>query len=204
MATNALFNTATDEDWLTAELKGGQTYEVVLSGDVPFDAFSAFLFVFSDVPDTVENWGGSVVVDGTHRLVSTPQFDSRHFIQAAYFGQLDEPLQYSVSVLPVDDDYADNVATTGVLALGQPAQGTIERAGDKDWFRAALQAGVTYQFEVTSASADPIALSARSNEDSDTFLLDDSPFRFEGGVTSYQDGTEHHGFHAEAGQCLLH
>lgn len=48
------------------------------------------------------------------------------------------------------DDYAANTATTGLLAVGQSVTGTIETAGDMDWFRIRLVAGERYVFTLAS------------------------------------------------------
>ena len=42
------------------------------------------------------------------------------------------------------DDYASSTATTGTVAPGGTATGTIEVAGDRDWFAVTLQAGQSY------------------------------------------------------------
>lgn len=48
------------------------------------------------------------------------------------------------------DDYTANVETTGRLAAGQSITGTIETAGDSDWFRIRLAAGERYVFTLAS------------------------------------------------------
>jgi hypothetical protein len=45
-----------------------------------------------------------------------------------------------------DDDYPASTATTGQVAIGGSTTGTIERAGDADWFKVALASGKTYRF----------------------------------------------------------
>ncbi|SFU36804.1 DUF4214 domain-containing protein [Pseudoduganella namucuonensis] len=42
------------------------------------------------------------------------------------------------------DDYNNNQSTKGVLAVGSALKGAFELAGDADWFKMTLQAGVTY------------------------------------------------------------
>ena len=46
------------------------------------------------------------------------------------------------------DDYAANAQTTGTVAVGGSATGTIETAYDEDWFAVELVAGRTYQFDL--------------------------------------------------------
>ena len=46
------------------------------------------------------------------------------------------------------DDYAANAQTTGSVAVGGSATGTIESAYDHDWFAVELMAGRTYRFDL--------------------------------------------------------
>ena len=47
----------------------------------------------------------------------------------------------------VFDDFSADVATAGAVLINRYAFGDIDIAGDHDWFRIALTAGVTYWFE---------------------------------------------------------
>lgn len=55
------------------------------------------------------------------------------------------------------DDYTDNSATAGVLALNGSVAGTLESANDNDWFRVQLVADVSYTFELSS----PLGIGSR-------------------------------------------
>ena len=57
------------------------------------------------------------------------------------------------------DDYAGNISTVGTLAVGSSQIGTIEAAGDTDWFRINLQAGYTYQFDMLGSDSGDGSLS---------------------------------------------
>ncbi len=50
------------------------------------------------------------------------------------------------------DDYAASTATTGRVAIGGSVNGTIETAGDKDWFAVTLVANSSYSFSLNAAS----------------------------------------------------
>ena len=50
------------------------------------------------------------------------------------------------------DDYAASAQTLGVVAVGGRAVGTLERAGDVDWFKVSLATG-SYRFEVLGSDA---------------------------------------------------
>ena len=61
---------------------------------------------------------------------------------------------YTSGVTP-PDDYTVTTATTGVVTPGTPgtaASGTINTAGDTDWFRTTLTAGTSYRFRLTNGS----------------------------------------------------
>jgi hypothetical protein len=50
------------------------------------------------------------------------------------------------------DDFASDATTTGRIALGRAAAGTIEVDQDADWYRTTLQPGHAYLFDVQDAS----------------------------------------------------
>ena len=80
----------------------------------------------------------------------------------------------------MSDDYSANVQTTGAVAVGGSATGTIETAHDQDWFAVELVAGRTYQFDLGGSPSGGGTLR-------DTFLraIYDSEGRYQSG--SYND-----------------
>ena len=80
----------------------------------------------------------------------------------------------------MSDDYSANVQTTGAVAVGGSATGTIETAHDQDWFAVDLVAGRTYQFDLGGSPSGGGTLS-------DTFLraIYDSEGRYQS--DSYND-----------------
>ena len=83
----------------------------------------------------------------------------------------------------MSDDYSANVQTTGAVAVGGSATGTIETAHDQDWFAVELVAGRTYQFDLGGSPSEGGTLR-------DTFLraIYDSEGRYQSG--SYNDDFE--------------
>ena len=81
------------------------------------------------------------------------------------------------------DDYSADVQTTGAVAVGGSATGTIETAHDQDWFAVELVAGRTYQFDLGGSPSGGGTLR-------DTFLraIYDSEGRYQSG--SYNDDFE--------------
>ena len=83
----------------------------------------------------------------------------------------------------MSDDYSADVQTTGAVAVGGTATGSIETAHDQDWFAVELEAGRTYQFDLGGSPSGGGTLS-------DTFLraIYDSEGRYQSG--SYNDDFE--------------
>ena len=52
----------------------------------------------------------------------------------------------------MSDDYTADRQTTGVVAVGGSATGTIETAGDQDWFAVELEAGVEYRIDLEGSA----------------------------------------------------
>ena len=52
------------------------------------------------------------------------------------------------------DDYAGSRATTGRVTVGNPVTGTIESAGDQDWFAVELEGGVEYRIDLEARPTD--------------------------------------------------
>ena len=54
----------------------------------------------------------------------------------------------------MSDDYAADTQTTGTVAVGGSATGTIETAHDQDWFAVELVAGRTYVIDLRGNPTD--------------------------------------------------
>ncbi|WP_395702720.1 pre-peptidase C-terminal domain-containing protein [Aquabacterium sp.] len=52
----------------------------------------------------------------------------------------------------VADDFAANSGTSGKVVVGQASRGSIETAGDVDWFAVSLSAGQSYEFKLDGVS----------------------------------------------------
>ena len=55
---------------------------------------------------------------------------------------------YTLAVTEYSDDYAANRSTTGRVVVGGSATGSIEPAGDRDWFAVELEAGKRYRIDL--------------------------------------------------------
>ena len=58
----------------------------------------------------------------------------------------------AVSPGPTEDDFTDDILTSGEVAVGGSVQGSSEWEDDVDWFAVELTAGVRYQFELAGAA----------------------------------------------------
>ena len=58
---------------------------------------------------------------------------------------------YEVSLRQVIDDYAADTTTTGAVTVGGSSTGTIEQAGDHDWFEVVLETGKAYLVDLMGA-----------------------------------------------------
>ncbi|MCC6913804.1 MAG: hypothetical protein IT566_08895, partial [Rhodospirillaceae bacterium] len=59
---------------------------------------------------------------------------------------------YTVAATANPDDYAANTGTTGTVAVGSAAEGLVETAGDRDWFRTTLTANTTYTIRLSGTA----------------------------------------------------
>ena len=56
----------------------------------------------------------------------------------------------------IPGEVAGSTATTQAISVGDTVVSQIEISGDQDWYRIQLQAGVTYEFRLTSSGANPL------------------------------------------------
>jgi hypothetical protein len=74
-------------------------------------------------------------------------------VEASPLGTPTGTYRVSASTSGTVDDYAATVATKGVVLVGQSTTGSLEVNNDKDWFAVSLQAGMTYQFDLSGAAS---------------------------------------------------
>jgi hypothetical protein len=87
---------------------------------------------------------------GTDAFLSyTPTFGGVYYIAAQANGQGTGSYLISEAIA---DDFTDNPGKAGSLATGTAVYGTIDTAGDSDWFRTIMTAGTTYWFTLDGAA----------------------------------------------------
>ncbi len=92
------------------------------------------------------------------RLILTPTEDGAHDVNVrAYFVPSAQPGTYTLSVIllgangasEADTDFPGTTATTGRVEVGGSVTGNRGSLGDTDWFAVVLEAGKTYQIDLT-------------------------------------------------------
>jgi hypothetical protein len=155
-AGNGTIDAALDVDWWRVNLTAGVAYRINLdvAGINDLDPYlsvrdsngSAFGYPYND--DAYDaTYGYSLNSEGSF----TPSASGTYFV-IARDNFLTGTGAYSLSVdtvVSTVDTIAATTATTASMAANGPvAEGTIETAGDRDWWRVTLTAGTTYEFDL--------------------------------------------------------
>jgi Ca2+-binding RTX toxin-like protein len=139
-----------DDDWFAVTLTAGQSYRLLVdtgthSGPGKFvevyDATGALLLQqvngFPSSPETI----------------FTPTTTGTYYVSAGIRGS-NSGIGYTISATAIAD-LADNISTTGTMAIGGTTAGTWQGPGDRDWYAITLTAGASYSLGLSS-SVDPI------------------------------------------------
>ncbi len=153
-AATGSVETSGDSDWFAVTLAAGATYR--------FDQSPAS---GSALSPQVKIYSGSGVLLGTGTAGSggASQLSYKATTAGTYYvsaGATNTSTgNYSVAAVltAAADDYAATVATTGKLTVGGAATGSVETAGDADWFAVTLAAGATYRFDQSPASGSALS-----------------------------------------------
>jgi len=134
MATSGTINAVGDHDWFRMTLAANTLYVLATTqgggkGLLILDASGAFV-------------DGSGDTYGDGRLAFMPAVAGTYYVDVADWYSATGAYELSLTV--VADDYRNNVTTTGILAVGGTASGTINAVGDHDWFRMSLTANTLY------------------------------------------------------------
>ncbi|TVR78604.1 MAG: hypothetical protein EA405_14135 [Rhodospirillales bacterium] len=156
-ATTGTIEIAGDRDWFAVTLVAGERYQIDLEGAPTSsgtlgDPFLRGLYDATGtlLPGTADDDGG---VGLNSRLEYAATVSGTHYISAGAFGDHTGTYKLAVSAISAApaDDYPDTTATSGVVPVGGATTGTIEIAGDRDWFAVTLVAGERYQIDLEGA-----------------------------------------------------
>lgn len=148
---NGSIESVGDYDWFRMSLTAGTTYRLEALGldttngtlaDPYLQLYSSSGSFISFDDDSGTGLNSRITYtptsSGTYYLVASEAFDEStgtYTVRAS-------------TVAAVTDDYAASTATTGSLSIGGTRNGSIESAGDYDWFKLTLTTGTTYTFNL--------------------------------------------------------
>lgn len=135
---------ATDIDAFRLELQSGKVYraELVLPAGSELQA-PLLRITLGEL-----GWSGRAVSSGAS-LALRAEKSGEHLLTVA--GADGDVGVYQLRLLELKDDLPDNGSTAGrVVVDGAASRGTVEAAGDNDWFRVELQAGQRYAFRASA------------------------------------------------------
>lgn len=158
-AIDGIHETAGDSDWFRADLIAGTTYQFVAQSETTILQLTAFSsdeaeFGVDESGERIE-MGSLDLLSGNSALTLTPLENSTFYVEVSGIATGENNTDYILSLNTIEDDFSDNLNTTGLLSLETPLQGIINAQDDADLIRMQLDAGKTYQ--ITLDSEDPLA-----------------------------------------------
>jgi hypothetical protein len=177
-----------DTDWYRFNVRTGQRYHITLdgAGDEPVgDPLLSVLDAEGAELAMNDDWESL-----NSALDFTPQRSGEVFIRAgayadAYAGGY--TLNITSERAPTDNISAER-STRGRINIGQSVDGSLDFAGDRDWYRVRLEAGQSYRFTLVgsggSAVSDPLLRMIGPN--GEELAMDDDGG---GGLNSYLEFT---------------
>jgi len=150
-------NELTDHDWFKVWLDKGVTYEFNMDG-------TSLGGTLQDPQLTLRSVTGILVAQddnsgtGTDAIIyySAPE-SGWYFLDAGASGNGYKGT-YSVRGSSLQDDFSNDVLTTGVVELDVPLNGLVSYIGDSDWVKVGLSAGKTYVISLTGDISDGVQL----------------------------------------------
>jgi Ca2+-binding RTX toxin-like protein len=148
--------TSGDVDWFQITLTAGVGYQIDLEGapttqGTLSDPYFQGLYDSTGtlISGTADNDSG---VGFNARVLFSPSVSGIYYLAAAGTGLG----TYRLSATEVMDpnDLPDETATTGSVAVGDTATGTLGLPNDVDWFQATLTRGATYRIDLKGTSSD--------------------------------------------------
>ena len=141
---------AGDRDWFAVELVAGRHYRIDLEGSPTgqgtlVDPYLRGIYrADGSLPrDTDNNDGGDWL---NSRVYIIPTKSGTYFIAAG--AAAEHTGTYRLSVQEITDDYPADMGSAGTVAVGGSATGTVDYAGDEDWFAVELVAGRQYRIHL--------------------------------------------------------
>lgn len=133
-----------DQDWFRVTLTAGTIYEFDVRGANDGGG------TLSDAYAILYDANGEYVADAFEQLGFLTDNTETYYVAVTGFGSLGT---YQLRMRTVVDDYAGDAGTTGAIAAGETREGSIQYAGDQDWFGVDLTAGETYTIDLRGLSS---------------------------------------------------
>lgn len=143
--------TADDGDWFAVRLTAGQSYDFRLTAIGSNGLTDPLLGLFDGVGNLVDfNDDGPSGVDS--QLVFTAATSGTYYLGAYGYSSFDlGDYRLSAAVATLRDDYGADTGTTGTVSVGSTGRGgSIDFAGDVDWVKITLRAGVHHPVELNA------------------------------------------------------
>ncbi|MGE3335832.1 MAG: pre-peptidase C-terminal domain-containing protein [Rhodospirillaceae bacterium] len=144
--------TAGDIDWVRVSLTAGTLYRFDARGSASSGGS------LTDPALQLLNSSGTVLVaDNDSGAGADARLMFRASVSGTYYLAMRSNSSaatgtYTIAAASDPDDYAANTGTAGTVAVGGTAEGLIETAGDRDWFRTTLTANTTYTIRVSGTA----------------------------------------------------
>jgi len=144
-----------DRDWFQIDLQAGREYVIDLKGAPSSDGTLSDPFLRG-----IHSADGSLLVESTNddggtglnsQLTFTPDSDGVYYISAGGYANSVGTYTLAVTDAGSSDDFSADSTTAGSIPASGIIAGTIEEAGDNDWFGVDLIAGHTYRVGLTGS-----------------------------------------------------
>ena len=150
-------DTPGDVDWFAVTLEADKIYRIDLEGSrtsrgiLPDPILRGIYDADGNLIDGTTNDDGGVGFNS--QVTFTAEATGTYYVAAgSYHGVADrhgyETGTYTLSVTEVFDDFAAGTETSGTVAVGGSATGTLHATSDVDWFAVTLEAGSTYHIDL--------------------------------------------------------
>lgn len=134
-----------DQDWFAIELTAGEIVRFASDGslsDIALVHYSGTFFIGFDQYDS----------NSDQDIIIAQIFESGTYFIAVNGGS-NTSLDYTLSATLVEDDFADDATTMGLLAIDSMAAGAVDYRNDTDWFAIDLTAGEAVRIASDSFNA---------------------------------------------------
>ncbi len=146
-----------DADWFRIALTAGQVYAFEMQGGdtgsgIPLGTYLQLLDSGSYPLASSTGYG----LSSNARISFSPDSSGTYFLSAKSINNANGIFTGTYTITAADlgaDDYGDDIATAGTLAVGATATGSIQFSNDQDWLRVNLTAGRIYAFDLMGVAS---------------------------------------------------